>query len=182
MFSSKILSDTARFGERLYPRSYVDTVAVEVAALNHDIAEVDADAQHEPPILGNILVGGIHGLLQLDGAGDRVRRAGELYQHAVSHHFDDSAMMRGDQWLSNFSATGLERSESAGLVHPHQAAVADHIGSKNGSKPTLGAFFGHLAPFVLHAAMQQIVVARPRGVYRVPFRSVFDLLPECAAG
>ena len=115
---------------------------------------------------GTPCVGRFHGLLQLDRARDRVHRAGELHQHAVSHHFDDPAVMRGDQWLEDVSTPRLKGGQRTGLIRLHQAAVADHIGGQNGSKTALGAFFGHLVPFVLHAAVQQIVGAPRREVYR----------------
>jgi len=51
----------------------------------------------------------------------------------------------------------------------HEAAVADHIGGKDGGEAALGAFFGHVLPFRLKAAVQQIVVVLPRGVYRDGF-------------
>ena len=36
--------DFARLGQGLEPRGDIDTVAIEVAAFDHDIAEIDADA------------------------------------------------------------------------------------------------------------------------------------------
>ncbi len=39
--------DTPRFSKRFEPRGDVDTVTVEIAALHHDVAEIDADAQNE---------------------------------------------------------------------------------------------------------------------------------------
>ena len=74
--------------------------------------------------------------------------------------------MFGDHGLENVRAAGFKGSECTGLVQLHEAAVADHIGGQNGGKTALGAFFGHLAPFGLHAAVQQIVGARCQGVYR----------------
>ena len=40
-------------------------------------------------------------------------------------------------------AAGLERSQGAGFIRLHEAAVADHIGGQNGGKAALGTFFGH---------------------------------------
>ena len=42
----------ARIGEPLDTGGHIDAVAVEVAALDHDVAEIDADAQHDAPICG----------------------------------------------------------------------------------------------------------------------------------
>jgi hypothetical protein len=40
-------ANPAGLGERLEPRGDVDAVAVDVVALDNDIAEIDADAQHD---------------------------------------------------------------------------------------------------------------------------------------
>ena len=45
-------ADPARLGERLEPRRQIDAVAIEVAALDDHIAEIDADAQKD------VLIGG----------------------------------------------------------------------------------------------------------------------------
>ena len=108
--------NAARLGQGFQSRRDVDAIAVEVAALHHDIAEVHPDAQHDLPILGYAFVGGGHGFLQLDGALDGIDCAGELDQHPVAHQLDDAAVMLGDCRLKNLSTPGLERSQGAGLI------------------------------------------------------------------
>ena len=135
--------DAARLGDRLQPRCDVDAVAIEVAALDHDVAEIDTDAQDDVAILGLTAVRGGHALLQIDGALHGVDGAGELDQHAVAGHLEDAALMLGDQWLQHLLAPGLERGQRAGLIVLHQPAVADHVGGQDGSEAALDAFFGH---------------------------------------
>ena len=127
----------------------VDAVAIEVAALDHHVAEIDPDAQYDLPVLRQAGVGRFHGLLQNDRALDRVDGAGELDQHAIAHHLDDAATMPGNRGLEHFPSPALESGERAGLVQLHEAAVADHIGGQNGGKTALGALFGHVLPFCL---------------------------------
>ena len=141
----------------LEPRRDVDTVSIEVLTLDHHVAEVDADPKDNPAILGDVAVGRIHGFLQLHRARDRVHGAGELHQHAVSHHFDDPAVMSGDQRLEDVRTPGLKGSQRTGLVRLHQAAVADHIGGQNGGKTALGAFFGHPRRLLSKGAVQQLL-------------------------
>ena len=46
-------------------------------------------------------IGGIHGFLQVDGAGDGVNGAGELNEDAVPHQLDDAAVMLRKQRLED---------------------------------------------------------------------------------
>ena len=57
------------------PRRDVDAVAIEIAALDDHVAEIDADAQNDAPVLGRPSLAAAISLLQLDGAGDGVDRA-----------------------------------------------------------------------------------------------------------
>ena len=83
-------------------------------------------------------------LLQFDGAGDGVDGAGELDQHAVTHHLDDAALMLRHQGLEDsLAARSFRVRERAGLVLLHEPAVADHIGRENGGEPALDACIGH---------------------------------------
>src|SRR5215469_15529507 len=89
------------------------------------------------PILGQVGVRSLHAVLQLDRAGDRVYGAGELDQHPVAHHLDDTRMIFDDERLEDFLASLRERSQRAGLVELHQSAVADDVRDKDGGEATL---------------------------------------------
>ena len=43
-------ADAAGLGQRLQPGRDIDAVAEEIAALDDDVAEIDADAQADPPV------------------------------------------------------------------------------------------------------------------------------------
>jgi hypothetical protein len=58
-----------------------------------------------------------------------------------------------DQGLKDVSPSFLERSQGAGLIQLHETAVANYVGSENGGKPALDAFFGHVLPSRLKAAV-----------------------------
>ena len=74
-------------------------------------------------------------------------------------------MMLGDKW-GQTSPPGLKCRERALLVGLHQPAVAGHTGGKDGAKPALGAFLGHVLPLRLGLAISQIVVVLTLDVYR----------------
>src|SRR5690606_25781008 len=85
-------ADTAGLGQRLKPRGDVDAVAVDVVAVEDDVAEIDAGPEHDW-----IAVGGFGGERALDGAGavDGVDGAHELDQRAVAVQLDDAAVVCG---------------------------------------------------------------------------------------
>src|SRR4030095_16183715 len=104
-----------RFGNSLKPRRDIYTVAIEIAAFDHDIAEVHADAQHDVAILRLITIGSGHTLLEIDGALYGVDGAGELDQHAVAGSLEDAALMFADQRVEHILASRLKRGQRGGL-------------------------------------------------------------------
>jgi hypothetical protein len=45
-------ADAAGLGQRFQPRGDIDAVAEDVAAFGDDVAEIDADAKLDPPLIG----------------------------------------------------------------------------------------------------------------------------------
>src|SRR5262249_2404187 len=138
--------DSAGLGQRLQTGCEVDAIAIKVAALDDDVTEIDADAQHDALVVRLADPGLGHPFLQLDGAANRIDRAGELDQHAVTHHLDNPTVVSRDKRTQNVASTNFERRQRADLVLLHKAAVANDIGGKNGGKATLAALFDHFAP------------------------------------
>jgi hypothetical protein len=99
--------DPAWVGQGFDPSSDVDTVAVEVVALDNHIAEIDADAQFDTVIAsdGNVPPG--HCLLDLDRAAHPIDYAGELHQHSIAGGLDDPAMVLGDFRIDKFAPQSL---------------------------------------------------------------------------
>src|SRR5262249_24950124 len=48
--------DAARLRQCLQPGGYIDTVTVEIAALDYHVAKVDTDSQDDTPVVGNAIV------------------------------------------------------------------------------------------------------------------------------
>ena len=115
----------------------VDAIAVDVLAVDDDVADVDADPVEDLPVLGHASVALPHGALELDREANRIHDAAEFHQGAVAHELDGAAAIlrgfRGDEQL----VMCLERRQGAGLVPAHEAAVADHVGRKDGRQPAL---------------------------------------------
>src|SRR5216683_8306756 len=116
-------ADPAWLGETFEPRRNVHAVAVDIAAVDDDVAQIDADAKLDPPLRRHVGVALAHRCLDLDGALYGLDDAGELDQRTVAHQLDCAASMRGDLGLNEFPAARLEAGERALLVRAHQARV-----------------------------------------------------------
>src|SRR6516162_7007558 len=64
-------ADPTRLGKRFEACGDIDAVAVDVAAIPDDVAEVDPHAEFDPPRLRNLSVALGHPLLHLDRAAHR---------------------------------------------------------------------------------------------------------------
>ena len=85
--------DRAGTGQRLDSGGDIDPVAVDVALVDDNVTDVDAYAELNPTIFGNIGIAFGHGALDLHGAADGVNSACELDQRTVARRLDDTAAM-----------------------------------------------------------------------------------------
>jgi hypothetical protein len=131
--------DAARLGHGLQAVGNVGAVAMNVVALDDDVAEVDADAEHQAAILGQRGIARALGTLDIDGTADGVDDAAELDQQAVAHGLDQSAVVLGNPRLEYVVEIGLESRARPLLVDLAEAAIAGDIGDHHGSEPALHA-------------------------------------------
>ena len=124
-------------GHRLQARGDVDAVAVDVVVLDDDVAEIDADAKPDLLCFGDALIAVGHSALDHGSTLDGVDDAGELDQRAIAHELDDAAVELFDRGVDQFAAAALQPLQRADLILAHEAAVADHVGSKYRGKPSL---------------------------------------------
>ena len=136
-------ADAARLGDALQARRHIDAVAENVAVLDDDVAEIDADAELDAAVLRHVGVAAGHAALDFGGAGDSVHHAREFHQHAVAGQLDDAALVLGDLAVDQFLAMRLERGKRGGLVDAHQPAIADHVGRQYGGEPSVGVLVSH---------------------------------------
>jgi hypothetical protein len=107
--------------------------------LHNHIADVHAHAKFDAMILRHSRIPIAHATLQIGGAGDRVHDTGKLHQHAVAGLFDNSPLMLADFGIKEIGLQRVQRGECTGLIRTHEAAVSDHVGSKNSGQ---AAFHG----------------------------------------
>ena len=136
-------ADAARFGERLQARRDVDAIAVNVVGFDDDIAEIDADTEHNDRRGAVLVRRQSGGALDRKRAINRIDHARKLDDGAIADQFHDAPVMGGDGWVEDGFAMPLQRSERASLVGAHQPRITDYVGCQNGRKLTVDAFFGH---------------------------------------
>ena len=126
-------------------RRNVDAVAEDVVALDDDVADMNADAEADRIGAGaraaNFALAEL--FLYLDGASNRVHRAGEFQQRTVAHELDDTAGMRGDRRIDQFAPQRVKPCKRPRLVDPHEARIPDHVGRQDRCQPPLQSFFSH---------------------------------------
>ena len=100
-------ADRARLANALQPRGDVDAVTHEVAvALFDDVAQMNAEAKEDAPVLRHFDIALDHRALHFDRAADGVDHAAELDDAAVAGALDDAAMMHGDERVDQVAAKG----------------------------------------------------------------------------
>ena len=109
-------ADPARLGDPLQPGRDIHPVAVDVVALDDDVAEVDADPEYDPLVFRDRDVALGHPALHRDRAGDGLDDAREFDQDAVAGRLDDAALVLGDLGIDQFAPQRL--------VEPFQRATS----------------------------------------------------------
>ena len=89
-------ADAATLGYPFEPRRDVNTVAVDIVAIDNDIAEIDPDAEFDSAVRWHFGVALDHPALNLDCALHGIDHAWEFDQYAVARRLDDSAAIRCD--------------------------------------------------------------------------------------
>jgi hypothetical protein len=89
-------ADAARRRQPLQPRRDVDAIAVNVAAIDDDVAEIGPDAKAQALLLGEVQIAFRHRALDFAGTTHSVDDAGKFRQHAVAGGLDDPAVMLAD--------------------------------------------------------------------------------------
>ena len=132
-------ADAARFRQPFQPRRDVHAVAKNVAVLDDDVAEIDADAELDVAGRGDVGIAPRHAALHLRRAQNGVGDALELDQHAVAGGLDDAPAILGDCRIDELEPVGLQARERALLIDLHEAAVADDVRRHDRGEPALDA-------------------------------------------
>jgi hypothetical protein len=123
-------ADRTGLGEGFQSGGDVDAVAEQIVAVDHDIANMDADAVLHRLVGRTTGILGSNRPLHRHGALHGIDRAGEVGDDAVAGGVEDAAPMRRDQLIDD-GAASLQPGERADLVTRHQPAVAGNVGGKD---------------------------------------------------
>jgi hypothetical protein len=120
-------TDAARLGDTFKARRDIDAIAEDIAIVNYNIADVNADAEFDPLVLRHrsILLG--HARLNVNGTTYRIHGASKFDQHAVTGRFDDAASMRSYGGINEGLSNSLKPGQRILLVGTHQAAIPSDI-------------------------------------------------------
>jgi len=86
----------------------IDAIAEDVVSVDDDVADIDADAEDDAPVLGHARITADHAALNYDSAPDRIDDTGKFDQRAIACGLDDAAMMRGDRSVNQLAAMDFQ--------------------------------------------------------------------------
>ena len=115
-------------------RGYIHAIPKKIVALNHDIAEIYADAKLHPAIIGLINIPIFQLPLNVGRTIYCLDWACELGDYAVTSAAENTTMVAFNKLVDNLAACsqGVDRCFLVGL---HEPAIADHIGRQNRREP-----------------------------------------------
>src|SRR6185437_15002490 len=90
-------------------------------AVDHDIAEIDADTELDAPLAPHIGIEDGHALLNAQCAANRIHHAGELDEQAVADRLHQATAMLGNRGIDQVAPQCSETSQPAFLIQPRQA-------------------------------------------------------------
>ena len=131
-------ADPAGLGQRFEPGRDVDAVAKDVAVLDDDVADIDADTELDAGRRPARRHCARPSPLHFDGAAQRIDDAAELDEQPVTGGLDEAAVVLGDFRIEQLAPQRPERLEGAALVRADQPRIARHIGGKDRGKTAGG--------------------------------------------
>jgi hypothetical protein len=140
-------ANSARFGSALQPSGSIDAVAKKVAALDHDVADMNTDPKVDLPVGRQSCIGSRKSGLCLDCALYGVYGTTEFGQYTVPSGIGNSTPVGADQAIKDNSPLG-QIPECADLVGPHQTAVAGDVSRQYSCKSPLHPFSSQKSPYV----------------------------------
>jgi hypothetical protein len=135
--------DFSRLGERLKSGGDVHAIAIEVLAVDDDVAKIDADAQNDALVRRHAGIGFRHRPLHGGATGDGLNGADKFDQQPVAHDLDDTPAVTRSLAVDDLLATILQQRQGAGIVALHEPAEADNVGRQDGHQAPLNRSVGH---------------------------------------
>jgi hypothetical protein len=123
------------------PRSpaarHIYIVAIDVIALDDDIAEVEADSEHDGFVLGLVAIGLDHRLLEVYGRSEGIYGASELDKAPISLQPDHPPAAACGSWRKSLVQMFQEARNGAALIPAHQPRRSDRVCKEDRRQPPL---------------------------------------------
>ena len=146
----------------LQPCRDIDTVAEQIIPLDHHVAEIDADAEHDPSVGRHLGLTLGYALLDRHGARDGVDHRPELDDRPVAHQLDDAALVLGQERVDGRLAQPWYRGQRPHFVALDQPRIADDVGGQDRGEAPLHPLGNHVGNLRLPGSLP--------GVRRAPQR------------
>ena len=132
-------ADPAGLGQRFEAGRDIDAIAKDVAVLDDDVADIDADAKLDAVVGRYTGVAPGHLALHLDGAAQCIHHTAELDEQPVAGGLDEATPVLGDFRIEELAAQRSEAFEGAALVGADQPRITRHIGREDRGETTFDA-------------------------------------------
>jgi hypothetical protein len=137
-------ADAAGVRQSFETRGHVDAVAKNVAILDDNVADIDADPELDPAVRRHIGVALGHSALDVHGAADGIDDAGEFGQQLVARCLYQASAILGDLGIEQGRPVDPQLADCDFLVGAHNPAVTGNIGRQDGREPLSSACQGYL--------------------------------------
>ena len=112
--------DSTRRRLRFEARRHVHVVAIDVIAIDDDVSEMKAHSEYDRLVGRLVAIGFDHGLLEVDGRGERIDGAGELDQPAIALQPDHPSATTNHSGRKTLAEMVQQPRNGATLVPTHQ--------------------------------------------------------------
>src|SRR5262249_33536763 len=129
-------ADAGRLSETLQPRGDIDALAINLIALDHHIAEIDADAELHPPLQRQFRILVPQRALNRNGAINRLDHTSEFGQNTIAGRVDQASAMVLDKAIYDF-AIGRQSTQRRPFILTHETAIAVNVGAQDSGELTL---------------------------------------------
>jgi hypothetical protein len=123
-------ADAARLGSGLQAGGNIDAIAKEIIAVEHDVAEVDADPESDLAVGRQLIVAGAQCSLNVGRAAHSFDGTGKFGKDGVARGIEDAPAVPVDQGLEDLLVTS-KCPERALFVFTHEAAELSDIGGED---------------------------------------------------
>ena len=124
-------ADPAGLGQGLQACRDIHPIAEDVVLLSDHVAEIDADAEPYPQLLGHLTLAVDHPALDLHSASHGVHHTGKFGQQPVAGVLYGTPPVFPDLWLDQIPEMRFLAFVRPLLIRPHKPRIPCHIGGED---------------------------------------------------